>query len=615
MKLMALRKILRNLKNAVSLRRRHAGSLYVLQQLGLFILFLSLAAPQYLRAFSLEACENGECEQQATQPPQPKVLQPHSETSPYTVKSESGRGKSTMGRTPSQAAKSVPTRAPEFTVPAALRARVSFWFDIFSKYGKYQVVIHHRHFPQAVFRVVDFSEAAEQLSDREYEKHKKIVLEGEVKRVESALRSFAAGGKPQDDYALAIFNSMKRVPGGAEKYQKAVKDELVRTQTGIKERHMEAIQRSGRYLPVIEQIFVKEYGLPVELTRLPFIESSFNYQAYSSVGAAGIWQFMPRTAKVYMQVNKLVDERRDPITASRAAAQYLLSAHRTLGSWPLALTSYNHGVAGVMRRVRTAGSNEIVTLVEREEPVFGFASANFYPEFLAVLDIYDQRQQLFPGLALEPALKLKEVRLSHSLSAVWAARQLGLQIEDLRNVNYAISESVWSGRASIPAGYMLKVPVEASARIANLKAPEPKRQAVVPATSAVRSGLVYTVRKGDTISSIARKYGISVAQLKAANGLSSNLVRVGQRLTISKDVALDPRNSSSNAAQPTAPAAPPAESSSRSSKSYTSKSYTVRSGDTLWAVAKKLDVSVSALRKANALKSDRLKVGQVLQLP
>ena len=155
--------------------------------------------------------------------------------------------------------------------------------------------------------------------------------------------------------------------------------------------------RTGRrYFPEMERIFVAE-GLPPELTRLPLIESCFNLDAYSKVGATGVWQFMPGTGRLYMMVNGSVDERRDPIASTRAAARYLTNSYGRLGNWPLAITAYNHGPAGVARGVDETRSTDIVTLIRYYDgPGWGFSSRNFYAEFLAALDI-EKHQEAYLG--------------------------------------------------------------------------------------------------------------------------------------------------------------------------------------------------------------------------
>jgi len=367
-----------------------------------------------------------------------------------------------------------PRKGP-FQTPASLRGRVDFWKDVFATYGKNQVVVHHREFPQVVFGVLDFTAEAQTMSPVELSRHRANVEKETVAALKRQLELLAKGEPASTPYQEKLERVMERVPGGVNKYRRLVEEDLIRTQTGIRERYAEAIRRSWRYLPFMEQIFVSEYGLPKELTRLPFIESSFDYTAYSSVGAAGIWQFMPRTARSHhLRVGAQIDERRDPIKATRAAAEYLRSAYRSLGSWPLAITSYNHGVGGVRGKVSKAGTDDLAEIIEHPtERYFGFASSNFFPEFLAALEIFDDHKRYFPEIALEPPLRVVSYPLRSAMSVAYVSRQLGISVEELREANYAILEPVWQGRAKIPAGYTLRVPVQYRERVDTLLKPEP----------------------------------------------------------------------------------------------------------------------------------------------
>src|SRR5207302_759238 len=207
-----------------------------------------------------------------------------------------------------------------------------------------------------------------------------------------------------------------------DRFLVAADDKHLRAQRGLRERFAEGIRVSRRYLPEMERIF-REEGLPVELTRLPLIESCFNLHAYSKVGAAGIWQFMPATGRHFMRVDNLVDERRDPIASTRAAAQFLDRVHDMLGSWPLAITAYNHGPDGVARAVGEVGSSDIGRIVrEYQGRAFGFASRNFYAEFLAALDVERDYQTYFGDLSVDAPLRMHERRLERALGIEAAAR-------------------------------------------------------------------------------------------------------------------------------------------------------------------------------------------------
>jgi len=497
-------------------------------------------------------------------------------------------------------------RSPGFEVPLRLQPRVNFWIDIFTRYGKNHAVVHHRDYPQVVFGVFDFSAAAQELNPVALDKFRK----GELKKFTAALTRdleyLATGAAPQNEQQRRLVEKMRAVPGTARKYRDTVSDDLIRSQTGIREKYIEAIARSGRYLPIIERIFVRDYGLPIELTRLPFVESSFDYKAYSSVGAAGIWQFMPRTARLYMTVNNVVDERRDPVVAGEAAAKYLQAAFRRLGTWPLAVTSYNHGVGGVAKAVKRVGTTNIASIIEFSgDRPFGFASNNFFPSLLAAIHVYENYRTYFPGLEIEPPLAFESVRLSQSVSVNHVVRQLGISVEELQRFNYALSDRVWSGRQPIPRGYTLKVPPNYAARLANLRVPEARPAPTAPPASSVYGGMVYRVRKGDTLSSIAKRYGVSVAALMEMNGLSSPKVKANQTLVVKQreagqQIQVNRGESRSTSAQEPARAAV--------------RRYRVKKGDSLWDIAGSFDISLEALQRANPGVSS-VRPGQLIVIP
>lgn len=544
-------------------------------------------------------------------------------------------------------------RHPEFKTPAKMRARVDFWIDIFSKYGKYHSVLHHRNFPQVVFEVLDMTAEAKQMGDVRFESYKKSRIKKAEAEIKTALNSLASGKVPNTPMETRISARMSFLPGGTAKYKEVLKDGLIRSQTGIKEKYADAISRSGRYLHLIEKIFVNDHGLPIELTRLPFVESSFDYKAYSSVGAAGIWQFMRGTGKLYMTVNNYVNERRDVVSASHAAAKYLKAAYKTLGTWPLALTSYNHGVAGVSKKVKSIGTKNIADIVEHQKTrVFGFASTNFYPEFLAALDIYDYKERFFPYTRQEKPLKIYSRKLTHPTSISYVINKTGISKDDIQRTNYGLSNSVLQGAYRIPQGYELKVPIAYANKLRSLKIPEP----TLNSASSIYGGNIYTVRKGDTLSNIARKYKTSVSKIKSINGLSSDRVVIGQRLVVKERSKVEVKTAYKSTPEGTYTVKPgdslnkiaakygiktsklksnnklktdtirvgqvlslsntSGTNKSTSAKSNTiSKSYIVANGDSLWSISKKYGVSINSLKSLNKLKGTSLKIGQRLTIP
>lgn len=537
-------------------------------------------------------------------------------------------------------------RNAEFKTPGRLRPRVNFWINVFTRYSKYDSIFHHRNRPDIIFEVLNFGQEAKKLTAYKFARYRKKKEQDLTKRIKAAFQNLSKGRSPRSSLEKELVRVMAPLPGGTKKYQEVVKGKLIRTQSGIKEKYAEAIKRSGRYMHIIEKIFVQEQQLPVELTRLPFIESSFDYNANSSVGAAGIWQFMPRTGRLYMKVNYIVDERRDVISSTRGAAKYLKNAYRELGNWPLALTSYNHGIAGVKRRMKKIGSKNIVDAIEHpSQQVFGFASANFYPEFLAALDVYDDYQRYFPTVVPEPPLRVSEYKLPHSFSVKYLMRKLGIKEEVLKKYNYALSKNVWRGYNRIPKGYHLKIPPAYETLLSQLKVSEPS----TVSASAVYGGIVYKVRRGDTLTRIARRYGVSIAHLKKLNGLRSDRVYVGQNLKVKE------RENKPNLSTTRLPAEYKVRSgdslysigrrygasakqvmyyygltssrikigqrlktkhkpATKTSTARTGNIYTVRRGDTLSKIARRYGMSVSQLKQLNGLRSDRVYVGQKLKV-
>lgn len=495
-----------------------------------------------------------------------------------------------------------------FVVPEKLRGRVDFWRDIFTKYGRAHSVIHHRDFPQIIFGVVDLSREYEVMSPVAFQAYHESTVKKTVSDMKRQLLELSSGRDAETPFQQKAIELMRDLPGGPAKFKRLVDEDLVRSQTGIRERYAEAIRRSWRYLPIMEQIFVSEYGLPKELTRIPFIESSFDYTAYSSVGAAGIWQFMPRTARAHrMTVGRVVDERRDPIKATRAAAEYLRSAYNSLGAWPLAITSYNHGVGGVRSKVRKAGTQDLATIIEDpNERYFGFASTNFYPEFLAALEIFNDHQRYFPEVKEEPPLRVVSYPVRGSMSAGYAAQSLGLSTEELKEANYALLESVWKGKARIPAGYVLRVPAHAKERGDSLFGGGGviQRASDAPASAQAPLQASYTVKRGETLDSIARKVGLSESELMRINRLSSSRVASGQRLRLIDDERGASTTSGGGGVK-----------ADKSTDAPRGDFYIVRRGDSLATIAKRHNVSMDQLKRTNNLKGSGIKAGQKLRIP
>jgi membrane-bound lytic murein transglycosylase D len=205
----------------------------------------------------------------------------------------------------------------------------------------------------------------------------------------------------------------------------------------------------------MKKIF-REESLPEELAYLPLVESSFNIRARSGVGALGMWQFMPETGKKFMRIDGSVDERRDPMTSTRAAARLLKQNYRILDSnWPLAITAYNHGTEGIFRGIKAVESGDLVEIIKRyQSPTFGFASKNFYAEFLAVVAIVTQRDVYFPFLRPHQPVLLREVDVKRQVPLHAVLRPAAISQDNFFEWNPALDRDI----KVLPVGYRVKLP-------------------------------------------------------------------------------------------------------------------------------------------------------------
>ncbi|MFO1371281.1 MAG: lytic transglycosylase domain-containing protein [Candidatus Competibacteraceae bacterium] len=300
------------------------------------------------------------------------------------------------------------------SVPLELRPQVAFWRNVYTVWGRGQVAFHDDRYLNLVYEVVTVPGPVDENSTPEQKEWLKARYEGlkfNLRELEDKIAVNEPLTPTQQALAARITAS-----GGPTAIMGA--SNRLRSQRGLRERFKHGLEISGRYDVAFRQVF-REAGLPEDLAYLPHVESSFQNHAASSAGAVGIWQFMPDTARRQgMIVNAAVDERRDPVASARGAARYLGNAYARLGSWPLAITSYNHGVNGMARAQEEFG-NDIVKIIRGYSGRgFGFASRNFYTEFLAAREIARNPQQFFPeGIAYESPPNLDQARLGQTIPA------------------------------------------------------------------------------------------------------------------------------------------------------------------------------------------------------
>lgn len=353
-----------------------------------------------------------------------------------------------------------------FEIPHALAPIVDFWRKVYALYDNQHVILHDMDFLDIQYVVLDFTELnRKSRSDAE----KKIVRDAEVRREMGRIKDLlgdldASQGVASSKEGLriaALFAGIR----DPDKFKKA--RDRVRSQTGLKNRFQEGLQRSGRYMPYFEQIF-QTYGVPREITRLVFVESLFKERSLSKVGAAGLWQFMAGSAKKYITVDPLIDERYDPIAATHAAARLLSRNYELLGSWPLAINAYNSGAGNLLKAISKLGTKDIAAIVTQYKTgSYAFASRNFYPSFLAALDTYENQQKYFGSVKKDPLFDFDVLQLPETLNFPEIALLADVSLAALKDLNPAYDGEVFSGKYSMPAGSQVRIPKGSQKRFAS----------------------------------------------------------------------------------------------------------------------------------------------------
>jgi membrane-bound lytic murein transglycosylase D len=475
-----------------------------------------------------------------------------------------------------------------FSTPVGLETRVKFWKKIYSEFTTDHYVVHDINNLGIIYEVVYIKngsklsrKAREYRLNRVKRKYKKLLLK--IDRTKNP---------------LSLSNEAKRVYHLVKSnFRKASRS--IRVQIGQKDRFRNGLRISGLYKDKINTIF-NEAKLPLELTVLPHVESSFQVNAYSSAGAAGIWQFTRGTGRLFMQVGYDVDERRDPILSTVAAAKLLKSNFKDLRSWPLAITAYNHGTQGMKNAKKRHGTSIVDVIRGYRSRTFGFASKNFYAEFLAALHVVQNQEKYFPGVIFDKPLNLSSIIFKDFVHINSVMTRFDMTRDEISKHNPALRHPVISGQKRIPRNFIFQAPQNKLSQANDFYEiiPESDRH-----KSQIRSKW-YTVRRGDTLSGVASRFKTSVNKLYSYNSLNHrNKIYVGQvlRLPYKGKPLYSPIRKIKRFQKP---------------DSNVIVNYRVRRNDNLTKIAIRFNTSVVRLVKLNKIKyPNQITSGRLLRVP
>jgi membrane-bound lytic murein transglycosylase D len=408
-----------------------------------------------------------------------------------------------------------------FPIPAELQPDVDFWLSIFTQYNTREGVLHDNRFMGVVYEQVALPE---NVSRRQRQR----IADQRRKHFRNILQTLA-GGK-RDNLTAEEMRVLNLWPADVTDAELGAAAGRIRLQLGLSDRFKEGLQRAGRWRDHVNAEFIR-YGVPIELAALPHVESSYNPDARSHVGASGIWQFTRSTGRRFMQIDHVLDERNDPFLATTAAAKLLSYNHSIAGNWPMAITAYNSGLAGARRAMRQFGDNAYADILRKYDGrTFGFASRNFYVAFLAAKEVDQNQQKYFPGIVPDRPIDYASYKLDAYVPAEELAAVLNVRERDLARHNPALQATIWQGSKHLPEGFEIRLPSDLlngsmQGLIANL-GNDQRFDKQMP-------DLFHTIARGDTLSQIADAYDTRVSTLVALNSLSSShRIRAGQQIRL-----------------------------------------------------------------------------------
>lgn len=482
-----------------------------------------------------------------------------------------------------------------FPRPVAIEPAVLFWTRIYTEVGTNGGLVHDQENLEIVYTVLRFDKG---ISNKDRAKQIKQIK----KSIRKTLLKLSSGQR--DSLTSFEKDVLDAWPSDItnDRLRRAANN--IRFQLGQADKFRAGVARSGMWRDYMRTTF-SGYDVPSELTALPHVESSFNPEAYSKVGAAGIWQFTRSTGRLFMRVDHIVDERMDPFRATHAAARLLKRNHEITQSWPLAITAYNHGAEGMLRAKQRVGTDQIDEIIGKYDGrSFGFASRNFYVAFLAALQVDSDPHRFFDNLEISPPITPVTFETPGFLKAQTLAETMGLDIHTLRKNNQALRDPIWSGNKLIPKGYKVYLYGDGILDKGTVLAKLDKENVQADQNPDIS----HTVGRGDTLWRISRLYKVTVGQLLSANNLSPR-----QKLRLGQTIVL-PTASTPNVVAAAVQTIPKQANPIRISvsKNENKSAYRVRRGDTIISIARRYGLTPRDLITLNKLRGSRIVAGQSL---
>ena len=343
-----------------------------------------------------------------------------------------------------------------------------------------------------------------------------------------------------------------------------------------------AMDEAYTFIPAIKNLLTK-HNIPQEFLYLAMAESNFKTRAYSSKRASGLWQFMPRTGKAYnLKIDEYVDERRDLIKSTQAAATYLASLHKRFGKWYLAAIAYNCGGGKLNRAIREAGSDSLSVLLDSEKKYIPRESRNYIRKIVALALVGNDERFMLKGeyehlLNRANAYSIATIKLPSGESLRRVSEILHMPLNDLKNLNRHLKYDFIPPYAN---GYDIYIPYVKLTTFKQKYSPAPMKNIYK----------VHRVSKGDNLSYIGDKYGVSYRMIMDFNNLKNTKLRLRQKLII------------------------PVDANKKIKKLNTKSYYIVKSGDSLGSISRAKKVSVKNIKSMNHIKGSLIKIGDKLKL-